>query len=154
MDVIKSKIQKRPPNVPLKLAAISNKPSHTSIPVNITNQSQNDRKLLRKQIVVSPAAEPIEAKMRLNQKLKDLKNSKIKSCQPTPKMSYKKIPQALHNTEVPLESKIYLNTSMDIENPQLVDNLSGEIFRYMRSIETVYQPRKNYIDFNENLSKG
>lgn len=42
---------------------------------------------------------------------------------------------------------------MDIANPQLVDNLSGEIFRYMRSIETIYQPRANYLDFNKNLTQ-
>ena len=89
----------------------------------------------------------------MNQKLKELKNTKIRSCQPTPKMSFKKIPQALHNSEVPLESKIYQNTSMDLDNPQLVNTLSGDIFKYMRSIETLYQPRGNYIDFNLNLSK-
>lgn len=92
MDFVKSKIQKRPPNLPQKIVAISQPVIAKNQQANAPNQPQIDRKLLRKQIIVSPAVEPLEAKMRINQKLKELKNSNIRSCQPTPKMTYKKIP--------------------------------------------------------------
>ena len=76
----------------------------------------------------------------------------VRSCQPTLKMSYKKVPNALVNTEVPLDSGCFQNSSIDLKSPQLVEELSGEIFKYMRSIESVYQPRANYIESNKNLN--
>lgn len=113
---------------------------------------KKQNKLLRRNLIISPAAQKIK-KARI-EKLKNLKRNtrEVKSCQPTPTMSFKKIPKALHNTEVPLDSKCFQNTQIGSDNPQLVDKLSKDIFKYMRSIETLYQPRANYIERNQNLN--
>lgn len=115
------------------------------------NIKKKQDKLLRRTLIVSPAV--VKSKKSRNEKLKNLKRNTrdVKSRQPTPTMSYKRIPKALHNTEVPLDSSCFKNTSIELDNPQLCGELSGDIFKYMRSIETLYQPRANYMDFNKNL---
>jgi len=83
-----------------------------------------------------------------NEKLKATKKGKhIKEL-----IKFKSIPKALHNTEVPKDSSFFRNTQINLDNPQLVESLSKDIFKYMKSIESVYQPRANYIDRNSKLN--
>ena len=99
-------------------------------------------------MIVSPAA--TKAKKARNDRLKAVKASMSRAV--TPAMSFKKIPKALRNTEIPKDSTLFRNTALDVNNPQMVDKLSHDIFKYMRSIESVYQPRKDYINTNPKLN--
>ncbi len=145
-------------NLPSQISQAQRLQKDKDIKKNIRKKQDH---MLRRMLIVSPVSKLKQAKLSLNNKVKESLCKKptsethkpAKTRQPTPKMSYKKIPQALHNSDVPLDSLCYQNTSLKVTSPQFVENLSGDIFKYMRSIESVYQAKHNYMDSNVNLDK-
>lgn len=101
-------------------------------------KDKNFRKKLRKE----------KKKKNLNKKLKGIKGMKV-----TPKLEFKTIPDALNSKSIPLDSHLHKNTKLAPKDPRTVNDINKEITRYLKCIECVYKPSKNFMNSQKFITK-
>lgn len=89
-----------------------------------------------------------EKKKLMSKKIKGIKGMRV-----TPKLEFKTIPDALNSRTVPLDSKLYNNSKMDSNDPRTVKDISKDIIRYLKCIECIYKPQKQFLKFQKFVSK-
>lgn len=78
----------------------------------------------------------------------------IKGMRVTPKLEFKKIPDALNATGAPLDASLFMNTNISSSDPRMLRGMNKDIMRYLKRLEVVYQPSKDFLKNQKFVTKG
>lgn len=87
-------------------------------------------------------------KANVSKKVKGIKGMRV-----TPKLEFKKIPDALNATGTPLDASLFVNTNMGLDDPRMLENLNKDITRYLKRMEVFYQPSKDFLKNQKFVTK-
>jgi len=93
-------------------------------------------------------------KMRIGGKVKDSKNQKrrmdVAKMNVTPK--FREIPDCVNVDSTPLDSESWRNTTMRLNDPQVVPGISQDIYKYLKRVERLSEPGRGFMSRQVNIN--